>query len=479
MMGMARRSWPAPALAAGGLQRRIVGWRVNLLPVILMGLAVGLLTDLRGAPRARPNIIYILVDDLGFADAGFSGSQMIKTPHLDRLATEGTILDCLYGQPVCSPTRAALLTGRYPVHTGVYTVIYHRAQWGLPLQERTLADALGEGGYETAIVGKWHLGAHDERLLPTRRGFAQQYGHWYGEIDYFTHMRDEKLDWRRNEVVSQDEGYSTQLLAAEACAVIRRKRPDKPLFLYLAFNAVHMPLQVPVEYEAAYPHLSGEQRTYAAMVSAMDAAVGQVVAALVEAGLRDNTLIVFSSDNGGFKPGKIADNRPLRAGKATLYEGGIRLTSFVNWPGRVPAGRRLEEPLHVVDWFPTFAHLAELDQKPALPLDGKNIWKVLTEGARSPHEAILLSGMSGPLPGAIRMGDYKLLIGASETYPPPSNLRPEDMGVELYNVAVDKGEKLDLSASNPGKVAEMRARFDELTRHAVEPGNLRARRASK
>jgi arylsulfatase A-like enzyme len=430
------------------------------------------------AAPGKPNIVYILVDDLGYADAGFSGNQTIKTPNLDRLAKEGTVLDCLYGQPTCSPTRAALLTGRYPVHTGVYTVIYHRAQWGLPLQERTLAEALREGGYETAIVGKWHLGAHDERLLPTRRGFDHQYGHWFGEIDYFTHMRDEKHDWRRDDVSSQEEGYTTRLLADEACAQIRRKHPGKPLFLYLAFNAVHMPLQVPAEYEEPYRHLSGEQRTYAAMVSAMDAAVGQVVAALQETGMRENTLIVFSSDNGGFRAGEIADNHPLRAGKGTLYEGGIRLSSFANWPGRVPAGRHIDEPLHVVDWFPTFARLAGLSSRSALPLDGKDIWEVISSDVRSPHEAILISGPGGPLPGAIRVGDFKLLIGASEKYNHSPKQPVDEMRVELYNLAADRGEKVDLAAVNPEKVAELRARFNDLIRNAVEPENLRVRKAT-
>jgi arylsulfatase A-like enzyme len=442
---------------------------------ILTCLALGAAATLMAAPTQKPNIVYILVDDLGYSDTGFSGNRVIKTPNLDRLAKEGTILNCLYGQPLCSPTRAALMTGRYPVHTGVYAVVFPRAPWGLPLEERTLAEALREGGYETAMVGKWHLGESNEKYLPTRRGFDHQYGSWFGMVDYFTHKRGEFVDWHRDDKPAADEGYSTSLLGEEACRLIRSKNPDKPLFLYLSFNAVHEPFQAPAEFEAAYPDLQGVQKTYAAMVSAMDAAVGRVVAALQEAGLRENTLIVFSSDNGGYEPGRIADNTPLRSGKSTLYEGGVRLNALVNWPGRIPAGRQVDEPLHVVDWFPTFTKLAGLAAESARLLDGKDIWDVISAGARTPHDAILLSGTAGPLPGAIRMGDFKLLIGPSELQVAKRPVqRPEEMAVELYNLATDKEEKVDLAASNPGKVAELRARFAELIAQAVPPAGARA-----
>lgn len=450
------------------------------LALILSCWALGAAATLMATPAGKPNIVYIIVDDLGYRDTGFAGNPVIKTPNLDRLAKEGTILDCLYGQPLCSPTRAALMTGRYPVHTGVYAVVFPRAPWGLPLAERTMAEALRDGGYETAMVGKWHLGESDERFLPTRRGFDHQYGSWFGMIDYFTHKRGDFVDWHRNDQPSADKGYATSLAGEEACRVIREKNPDKPLFLYLAFHAVHEPFQAPAEDEAAYPNLQGERKTYAAMVSAMDTAVGKVVAALQEAGLRENTLIVFSSDNGGYQPGELADNTPLRSGKSTLYEGGVRLSAFVNWPGRVPAGRRIEEPLHVIDWLPTFTNLTGVGSKGGLPLDGKDIWPVITAGARTPHDAILLSGTTGPLPAAVRMGDFKLLVGASELQVAKRPLqRPEEMAVELYNLASDKEEKFDLAATNPGKVAEMRARLDQLVAHAVKPAGAPAATAAK
>jgi arylsulfatase A-like enzyme len=435
----------------------------------------------------RPNIVFILADDLGRTDVGFMGCKEIRTPHLDRLAHAGATLDAFYVQPVCSPTRAALMTGRYAAHTGVYTIVRPKAAWGLPLAERTLADALREAGYETAIVGKWHLGEFEEAYRPTKRGFDHQYGHWFGAIDYFKHDRDGTADWHRNDQPCNDEGYSTHLLAKEACRRIREKQAGKPLFLYLPFNAVHGPHQVPDSYLKPYDNLTGVRRTYAGMVSAMDEAVGQVVAALEEKGLKQNTLILFSSDNGGPNPGKITTNGPLRAGKGTLYEGGIRVCAFASWPGRIPAGT-IKEPIHMVDWYPTLVKLAggSLEQK--LPLDGLDIWPVLTQGAKSPHDAILNCG-GQPSRVAVRRGDWKLLLNAGgaddeggEKARAGKKARAKGKGkaqassesAELYNLAADIGEKNNLAAEQPDKVKELRARLDQWMKNAVPPGNEKA-----
>src|SRR5678815_1937126 len=223
----------------------------------------GLLTHVFAAGPPKPNILYILADDLGYADVGFNGGKEIQTPNLDRIGKSGAILESFYVQPVCSPTRAALLTGRYAVRTGVYNVVRPSAPWGLPLAERMLPQALREAGYETAICGKWHLGEFEEAYRPTRRGFDHQYGQWFGAIDYFTHLRDGKHDWHRDDQPSKDEGYSTHLLAREAVRRIREKQADKPLFLYLPFNAVHAPHQVPESYLAPYEKLKGPRRVYA------------------------------------------------------------------------------------------------------------------------------------------------------------------------------------------------------------------------
>src|SRR5688500_10406489 len=303
---------------------------------------------------ARPNVVVIVADDMGFADAGFNGCTDIKTPNLDRLAASGVRLEQWYVQPVCSPTRAALMTGRYPMRHGLQVgVVRPWAQYGLPLEERTLAQALQQAGYATAISGKWHLGHFQPAYLPTRRGFDQQYGHYNGALDFFTHERDGGFDWHRNERVSRYEGYATHLIAREALWVIEAHDAARPLFLYVPFNAVHSPYQAPETYAAPYSHLKGNRRIYAGMLAAMDEAIGQIIAALEKKGLRDNTLIFFCSDNGGPAPGVITSNGPLRAGKGTVYEGGIRVPAVAAWTGRIKPGTIVKEPLHIVDWYPT------------------------------------------------------------------------------------------------------------------------------
>lgn len=442
-----------------------------------LGLAVTLLSGI--GPKAlagnrtpeKPNILYILADDMGYGDPGFMGSKELSTPHIDRIAQGGTILSSFYVQPVCSPTRSTIMTGRLVSHTGVYTVIRPNATWGLPLAERTLPQALREAGYETAIVGKWHLGEFKPEFRPTQRGFDHQYGLWFGMIDYFTHRRDSILDWHRDDQPCNDEGYSTQLIAREACRLIRERNPVKPFFLYLPFNAVHAPHQVPDSYLKSFTNLTGVRKTYAGMVAAMDEAVGQVIAALEEAKIRDNTLIIFSSDNGGPTPGRVTDNGPLRAGKGTIYEGGIRVCAAVNWPGHVPAGHTVAEPVQGIDWYPTLLKLAGGSLKQNLPIDGKDIWPVITAGAKSPHDALLLCG-TRPQVRAIRTGDWKLLVGASVR---DAEQSPDESGftnhVELYNLANDLGEQHNLVRENPAKVKEMLEQLDGLMKDAVVPGN--------
>ncbi len=410
------------------------------------------------AAAEKPNILYILADDMGYADTGFNGCKDIKTPNLDQIARGGTILKSFYVQPVCSPTRSTLMTGRYPSHTGVYSVVRPHAPWGLKLEEQTLAQVLRGAGYETAITGKWHLGEFKPAYLPTQRGFDHQYGLWFGMIDYFSHEREGVLDWHRDDQPCKDEGYTTHLIAKEACRIIREKNPDKPLFLYLPFNAVHGPHQVPDSYCKPYQDLKGVRRTYAGMMSAMDEAVGQVLAALDEMKIRDNTLIIFSSDNGGPSPGKVTSNGPLRAGKGTIYEGGVRVCACVNWPGHIPAGKTIDEPLHAVDWFPTLVKLTGATPELKLPLDGLDIWPVLTTGAKSPHDTLILCGTKRGQ-AAIRMGDWKLLVGAGG-------------GDQLYNLAEDLGETKDLAAEKPEKLRELRARYDEMMKSAVPAGEV-------
>ena len=307
------------------------------------------------APPSKPNIVFLLIDDLGYADCGFNGGKEIRTPNIDKLAASGAVLESHYVQPVCSPTRAALMTGRYATRTGVYTVVRPHAKWGLPLGERTLADALKEAGYTTAIVGKWHLGEFNPKYQPTSRGFEHQHGLFFGMIDHFTHIRDGSHDWYHDDKQLKEEGYSTHLITREACRLIESQPKSKPLFLYIPYNAVHAPLQVPEKYLQPYGDLKGGRRTLAGMLAAVDEGIGQIVEALDKAGLRENTLIVFSADNGGPPPGT---NTPLRDFKGTIYEGGTRGCAFATWPGHLPAGVRNKQPIHVVDWYPTLLRVA-------------------------------------------------------------------------------------------------------------------------
>lgn len=439
----------------------------------------------------RPHIVYIIADDMGFADAGFNGGKDIKTPALDRLAASGAILKQFYVQSVCSPTRASFMTGRYPMRMGLQVgVVRPWADYGMPVEEQTLPQGLKSAGYETAIVGKWHLGFATPAHLPTARGFDHQYGHYNGAIDYNTHDRDGGHDWHRNDKENRDEGYSTHLLAKEAVRRINERDKSKRLFLYVPFNAVHAPWQVPDSYTAAYPNLSGVRKTYAGMLAAMDEAIGQILQAIDDNGLRKETLIVFHSDNGGVNPGKAADNTPFRAGKGTLYEGGVRVCAAASWEGRIKPGSVVDQPIHITDIYPTLLKLAGAKVEQKLPLDGVDVWSTIADGAPSPRKEILHNASPGR--GAIRMGEWKLVIGGnvaeedaadSEDAAPPKPAvadgaarprrnarRPQgSTTVELFNVSQDPTEKTNLAAQHPEKVKELRARYDELAAQAVAP----------
>ncbi|MEI8088605.1 MAG: arylsulfatase [Opitutaceae bacterium] len=454
-----------------------VAFFLLLIPALAPSIAAPASTNKTTAPR--PNIVFILSDDHGWADVGWHSPE-IKTPHLDRLAAAGAKLEQFYVQPVCSPTRAAFLTGRYPMRHGLQVgVVRPWAQYGLPLEERTLPQMLKAAGYSTAITGKWHLGHFDPAYLPTRRGFEHQYGHYNGNIDYYTHERDGGFDWHRDDRVNHDEGYSTHLIAREAVRLIHEKLADQPLFLYVPFNAVHAPHQVPEKYKKPYVALPEPRRTYAGMVAAEDEAVGQIVAALEAKGLRQNTLIVWSSDNGGPSPGRVTSNGPLRAGKGTLYEGGVRVCAFATWDGHIKPGSTVDAPLHMVDWYPTLARLAGASLEQKLPLDGRDAWSAITEGTPSPHEAILLN--TTPTSGAIRMGDWKLVLNGSTNdsedteNPTPAATKKskkkksaEDL-VELFNLVQDPYEKTNLATTQSAKVAELRARYAIFAAEAITP----------
>ena len=413
----------------------------------------------------KPNIVFILADDLGFKDVGYHGGR-IRTPNIDKLASEGVRLEQFYVQPVCSPTRSSLMTGRYPMRYGLQVgVVRPWAKYGLALEERTLAQALKEAGYTTAICGKWHLGHLDSKYLPTARGFDHQYGHYNGAINYYTHIRDNALDWHRDDEPLREEGYTTDLLADESVRLIERHDLSRPLFLYVPFNAVHSPFQAPEPYIDMYKNIKAKnKRIYAGMVTCMDDAVGRIISALDKRGIRRNTLIIFCSDNGGVDG--VADNGPLRGHKAQLYEGGVRVPATATWTGVLKAGSIVRQPLHIVDMYPTLIKLAGGSLEQSLPLDGKDAWPTIAEGKPSPHDEILLNVT--PANGAIRCGDWKLVhngdIGANGA----GEKAGKDV-FELFNLADDLSEKNDLSDKNPDKLRELKSRLEFYAGQAVRP----------
>lgn len=432
---------------------------------------------------ARPNIVFILSDDQGFADIGYRSAE-IKTPNLDRLAASGVRLEHFYVQPVCTPTRAALMTGLYPMRLGLQLgVIKPESVHGLPLSARTLPQALREAGYFTALAGKWHLGNGGPAYLPTARGFDHQYGFYLGMTDYFTHDRDGGLDWHRQDRALREEGYATDLIANEAIAMIEQHGGGaKPLFLYVAFNAPHTPLQATEAWLAKFAHIADKKRrTHVAMIAHMDDAIGRIVAALDRKHLRENTLIVFSSDNGANTP--VGDNTPFRDQKGSVYEGGVRVPAFAVWPGRLPAGRLVNQPLHMADWHPTLLRLAGAKAATGVTLDGRDLWPALVATDAAPiHEEILINAAPGT--GALRRGDWKLVVNGQLRFkggtPPASfswadllresKLPPEDATVrrtELFNLASDPGETRDFAAQHPNLVHELTERYERYAREAV------------
>jgi arylsulfatase A-like enzyme len=412
--------------------------------------------------QVKPNILFILADDMGHADVGFNGSD-IQTPTLDQLAASGARLQSFYGQQVCTPARAALMTGRYPMRYGLQTfVVFPAHAYGLPLQERTLPQALKDAGYKTVMTGKWHLGHYKKAYWPQNRGFDHFYGSILGEVDYFTKEKGGVIDWQRNGETLKETGYHTTQLADEMVRVIEADDGKQPLFMYMPFLAPHAPYQAPKEYEDRYPNIQDPtRRTYAGMVTALDDSIARVMAALKQKGMLENTIVVFTSDNGGPLSAEIASgtsgsaaglkmpaiNAPLRDGKSSLYEGGVRTPTVISWPGHIPAGQIIDEPLHMVDWFPTLLAQAGGTVQGDKPLDGKDIWPVLTSKAVSPHSDILINVEA--FRGSVRKGKWKLLHTA--TWPQKT---------ELFDLEADLSEKTNVAKDNPAVVQELMAILD-------------------
>lgn len=418
----------------------------------------------------RPNIVVIVADDLGNADLGYRGSD-IKTPNIDALAKGGARLESYYGLPLCTPARAALMTGRYPMRHGLQTlVIFPSHTYGLPTDERTLPEALKDAGYSTAMVGKWHLGHADKKYWPQNRGFDHFYGNVVGEIDYFTHERGGVIDWQRNGTFLDEEGYYVDLIGDEAVKLIQGHDKTAPMFLYVASLAPHAPYQAPKADIEAYRDVFPDetQRTYAGMITNLDRQIGRVVSALEAKGMRENTLIFFTSDNGGatsalFATGARspeerkqngglaigakppASNAPFSGGKGLLKEGGVRLPAIVNWPARIKPAV-IDEPLHHVDLMPTLLALAGGKGDTSKPFDGRDAWGTIARGEASPHDDILINVEA--FRGAIRKGPWKLIKVA---------LMPEKL--ELFDLEKDPGERENVANQHPDVARDMEARL--------------------
>jgi arylsulfatase A-like enzyme len=421
-----------------------------------------------------PDIVILLADDLGWHDVGYHGSE-IETPAIDRLASEGARLESLYALPVCTPSRASLLTGRYAMRMGLQAdVVRPWSKRGLPHDERTLADALREAGYQTWMAGKWHLGHNDRASLPMQRGFDHHYGSYCGLLDYFTHIRLGGLDWHRDGKGLVEYGHTTELIASEAVRILENERTGKPLFLYVAFNAPHAPLQPPADCKKLYPDIHEvDRQLYAQQVTGLDQAIARVVAAIDKKNGGRDTILLFASDNGG-EMEFGADNQPLRGGKNTLYEGGVRVPAVVRWKDHVKPAV-VNEPLHMVDWYPTLLELAHGSLAQKLALDGLDAWPAIANGKPSPHKELLINVQ--PEVSALREGAWKLIVHGH--LPGPDSDALDVKSTELFDLAHDPNEEHDLSAAEPARVKAMTDRLCTYSRQAApfEGGALDAKPA--
>ena len=434
----------------------------SLACLLALNLGTG---EIYAAEPRRPNIILIVSDDQGYRDLGCFGGETIRTPHLDRLAEQGVRLTNFYVTwPACTPSRGSILTGRYPQRNGLYDMIrndlvnyghrYSEEEYavspemtlGMDLREVMISQVLGKAGYKCGMVGKWD-GGRARRFLPLQRGFDFYYGFANTGIDYWTHERYGIPSMFRGNERVQEEGYATDLFRQEALAFIDQHK-DQPFFLYVAFNAPHSAsnlektgVQAPEEYIAKYAEAEASQarRQYMACVTCMDEAIGQITARLKQYGLEENTLVVFSSDNGGGGP---CDNAPLRGRKAQMFEGGLRVPALARWPGKLPAGRVCDEFLTTLELFPTLARAAGAELPRDVKLDGFDMLPVLAGEQSSQRREMFWQRRSEK---AARVDQWKWI----ET----------EKFSGLFDLSQDIGEQHDLSSEKPEVAARLKARF--------------------
>ena len=455
----------------------------------------------------QPNVIVIVADDLGWNDVGFHGGD-IDTPSLDRLAAEGAELNRFYTTPICSPTRAALMTGRDPIRLGVaYGVIMAWDTTGIHPDEHFMPQSFQAAGYQTAMVGKWHLGHAQQTYHPNNRGFEHFYGHLHTEVGFYPPFANQGgKDFQLNGVSIAAEGYETFLLADEAARYIRERDKSRPFFMYMPFIAPHTPLDAPQELQDKYADINtdleparsvqtdGTRRMsklmgmpsarpmYAAVVDAMDQAIGTVLNTLDEEAIADETIVLFFSDNGGaaYSVGG-ADNAPLRGGKGETFEGGIRVVSVMRWPGRIPAGSQMKSIMTAMDVFPTLADATGVEMQNDFDLDGRSLWPAIEREESIPREDLVYFVSETPIFGHFNVtafnDDWKLVqeIQQDQLSTTVTNhlFKINDDPNEYHNLA---GEYPEMVTRLTGKIRDWRALYpiNGTRSHLVPPPGWRA-----
>jgi arylsulfatase A-like enzyme len=417
----------------------------------------------------KPNVILIMTDDQGYGDLSCMGNTDFVTPHIDTLAENGARFTNFYSNsPVCSPSRASLLTGRYPGNAGVRAILAgHRKASGLTPQAPTIASALKKHGYSTGLVGKWHLGAN-EQSRPLNNGFDYFYGFLAGCIDYYSHIfywqmaggRDPQHDlWENNREIYNNGKYFTELVTEKSVEYIREKsKEENPFLLYVGYNAPHYPLHAPQKYMDRFAHLPWDRQVMAAMIAAVDDGVGEITAELKRRGILENTIIYFQSDNGPSRESRNwldgnedpyygSSSGLLKGHKFSLYEGGIRVPGIISYPAAIKKAQVIDEPVAAMDIFPTLCRFAGIDCS-EYGLDGLDISDVLAKGAPSPHDMIF---WEMDRQTAVRQGKYKLVLNGYLVEDEPDR---ED--VFLSDLSVDPSEKNNLAGELPEITAQLK-----------------------
>ncbi|NQT73887.1 MAG: arylsulfatase [Chloroflexi bacterium] len=411
---------------------------------------------------SQPNVVLIVADDLGWNDVGYHGGAEFETPNIDRLVQEGVEFDRFYATPICTPTRAALLTGRDALRFGTaYSTIMPWDNFGLPPQEHLMPESFQQAGYQTAMIGKWHLGHTIRAHHPNERGFDYFWGHLNTTVSYFTHeVLAGGYDMQLNgESVYAEGEYATYLANEQTVNWLQNRDKTRPFFLYVPYLAPHSPLEAPEELLSKYSYIEDEnRRTYVAMVDALDQGVGQILDTLDTEGIADNTIVLFFSDNGGTQYFS-GDNTPLRGYKMDAFEGATRVAAGLRWPDRIEGGTKLSQVISVMDMFPTLTAMAGIEPQNDKPFDGMNVQRSIENGEVFERDDYLFFIADEPTPGTTRVSvmhqDWKLvqIIDHLQTTATVENY--------LFNLKEDPTEQTNLADEHPEMVDDFAARIKE------------------